>query len=111
MNGKKSNDSQTAPVAVGDVVKAKVLSVGERGDGIIRTKGFVIFVPNVSAGDFVKVKITKISTKVGFGELIEKVDPFPTSNIPSPEELKKRLKGPQEDVSDFLTTDGDSEEF
>lgn len=113
MNDRKTNDSQTAPVAVGEVVTAKVLSVGERGDGIIRTKGFVIFVPKVSAGDFVKVKITKVSSKVGFGELIEKVDAFqvPANKYPTPEELKNRSKKPSEDLSEFLTTEGDSEEF
>lgn len=113
MGTNKTNDSQTAPVTVGEIVTAKVLSVGERGDGIIRTKGFVVFVPNVAAGDYVKVKITKVSAKVGFGELLEKVDPFPTEkrSLPSPEDLKKRFKGPSEDVSEFLTTEGDSEEF
>ena len=113
MNDKKQNNSQTAPVSVGEVITAKVLSVGERGDGIIRTKGFVIFVPNVTAGDFIKVKITKVSSKVGFGEMIEKVDPFPTyeRKIPTPEELRNRAKKSSEDVSEFLTTEGDSEEF
>ncbi|MGE0793258.1 MAG: TRAM domain-containing protein [Candidatus Woesearchaeota archaeon] len=113
MNNKQTNNSQTAPVTVGEVIKAKVLSVGEKGDGIIRTKGFVVFVPNVQAGDFVKVKITKVSSKVGFGELVEKLDELPPqqNKVPTPEELKNRFKGPKEDVSELLTTEGDSEEF
>lgn len=114
MMKKTNNNSQTAPVTVGEVIKAKVLSVGERGDGIIRTKGFIIFVPNVKAGDFIKLKITKVSSKVGFGEFIEKVEPFEEEQrgrIPTPEELRRRSQGPKEDVSDLLTTEGDTEDF
>ncbi|MDD3175049.1 MAG: TRAM domain-containing protein [Candidatus Nanoarchaeia archaeon] len=113
MTNERTNNSQTVPVTVGEVIKAKVLSVGERGDGIVRTKGFVIFVPNVKQGDFIKLKITKLSSKVGFGECIEKLEslPFEGRKIPTPEELKQRTKGPKEDVSHLLTTEGDSEEF
>jgi len=112
-NNNNNKNSQMAPVSVGEVIKAKVLSVGEKGDGIVRTKGFVIFVPNVRAGDFIKLKITKVSSKVGFGEMIEKVEPFevPKRKLPTPEELRERVQKPKEDVSHLLTTDGDSEEF
>ncbi len=114
MSNERTNNSQTVPVTVGEVIKAKVLSVGERGDGIVRTKGFVIFVPNVKQGDFIKVKITKLSSKVGFGECVEKLDYLPpemTRRMPTPEELKKRSREPQEDVSHLLTTEGDTEDF
>ena len=113
MKKEQGNNSQTAPVSVGEIVTAKVQSVGERGDGIVRTKGFVVFVPGVQTGDYVKIKITRVSSKVGFAELVEKLESVPVfeKKIPTPEELKKRSKKPQEDVSHLLTTDGDSEEF
>ena len=59
-----------APVKVGQVIDAKVEAVGEKGDGIIKIKGFVIFVPNVKQGDEVKVKINKVLRKVAFGEVV-----------------------------------------
>jgi predicted RNA-binding protein with TRAM domain len=117
MTTKNSNDSQTAPVTVGEIITAKVQSVGEKGDGIIRTKGFVIFVPGVSKGDFIKLKIEKIKSNVGFGKFIEKVEPFEEKierkdkRIPTPEELKNRSSKPKEDLTGLLTTEGDSEDF
>ncbi len=59
-----------APVHVGEEVDVKIEAVGEKGDGIAKVKGFVIFVPNTKAGDEVKVKITKVLRKVGFGEVV-----------------------------------------
>ena len=35
-----------APVKVGDIVEVKIEAVGEKGDGIAKIKGFVLFIPN-----------------------------------------------------------------
>ena len=59
-----------APIKVGDEVDVQIEAVGEKGDGIAKVKGFVIFVPNTKKGDNVKVKITRVLRKVGFGEVI-----------------------------------------
>lgn len=59
-----------APVRVGEEVDVKIEAVGEKGDGIAKIKGFVIFVPNVKQGEEVKIKITKVLRKVGFGEVV-----------------------------------------
>lgn len=59
-----------APVKVGDEVEVKIEGVGGKGDGIAKVNGFVIFVPGTKQGDTVKVKITKVFRKVGFGEVI-----------------------------------------
>jgi len=59
-----------SPVKVGDELTLKIEAVGEKGDGIAKVKGFVIFVPGTKAGDEVKVKITKVFRKVGFGEVV-----------------------------------------
>ena len=44
--------------------------VGEKGDGVAKVKGFVLFVPNTKEGDEVKVRITRVLRKVGFAEVI-----------------------------------------
>ena len=59
-----------APVNVGDELDVTIEAVGGKGDGIAKIKGFVIFVPNVKKGDNVKVRITKVLRKVGFGEVV-----------------------------------------
>ena len=37
-----------APVNVGDEVDVTVEAVGDKGDGIAKIKGFVLFIPNTS---------------------------------------------------------------
>lgn len=59
-----------APVKTGEEIEVKIEAVGEKGDGIAKVKGFVIFVPNTKQGDTVKVRITKVLRKVAFAEVV-----------------------------------------
>ncbi|MBC8444086.1 TRAM domain-containing protein [Candidatus Woesearchaeota archaeon] len=59
-----------APVNVGDEVDVKIEAVGDKGDGIAKIKGFVLFIPNAKEGEEVKVKITKVLRRVGFAEVV-----------------------------------------
>ncbi len=59
-----------SPVNVGDVYDVKIEDVGREGDGIARVEGFVVFVPNTKKGDNVRVRISKVSRRVGFGEVV-----------------------------------------
>ncbi|MEA2053382.1 MAG: TRAM domain-containing protein [Euryarchaeota archaeon] len=59
-----------APLNVGDTYDVTVEDVGREGDGIARVEGFVVFVPNTKKGDNVKIRISKVSRRVGFGEVI-----------------------------------------
>ena len=58
-----------APVKVGEELTVKIEAVGEKGDGIAKVKGFVIFVPNTKQGEEVKIRITKVLKKVAFAEV------------------------------------------
>ncbi|MBD3203805.1 TRAM domain-containing protein [Candidatus Woesearchaeota archaeon] len=59
-----------APINVGDEIDVKIEAIGEKGDGIAKVEGFVLIVPNTSKGDQVRVKVTKVLRRVGFGEVI-----------------------------------------
>ena len=59
-----------APVNVGDELDVKIEAVGEKGDGIAKKDGFVLFVPNTKEGQEVKIKVTKVLRKVGFAEVV-----------------------------------------
>ena len=59
-----------APVKVGEEVEVKIEAFGEKGDGIAKVKGFVLFVPDTKEGDEVKVRITRVLSKVGFAEVV-----------------------------------------
>jgi predicted RNA-binding protein with TRAM domain len=63
-----------APVKFGEKHDVWINSVGEKGDGIAKIKGFVLFVPGVKKGDYVKVEITKVLAKVGFAKVVEQLE-------------------------------------
>ncbi|RZN34945.1 MAG: TRAM domain-containing protein [Methanophagales archaeon ANME-1-THS] len=60
----------SSPVNVGDTYDVTIEDVGKEGDGIARIEGFVIFVPNTKKGESVKVRVTKVSRRVGFAEVV-----------------------------------------
>jgi predicted RNA-binding protein with TRAM domain len=61
---------QTPPVKVGDELDVTIEAVGEKGDGLAKKNGFVLFIPGVKEGQQVKVRVTKVLRKVGFAEVI-----------------------------------------
>lgn len=66
-----SNDRQaTPPVREGEEIDVTIEAVGEKGDGIAKQKGFVLFVPGTKAGERVKIRITRVLAKVGFASVI-----------------------------------------
>jgi predicted RNA-binding protein with TRAM domain len=60
----------SAPINVGDTYDVTIEDVGRDGDGIARIEGFVVFVPNTKKGDKAKIRVTKVSRKVGFAEIV-----------------------------------------
>lgn len=96
-------EHRSAPVNVGEEYDVTIDAVGEKGDGVARVKGFVLFIPGVRAGDRVKVKITKVLQKVGFaekvGEATTKAEPVAQ---PEPEQT-------YEDTEDFGEDSEDTE--
>ena len=61
---------KSAPLEEGQELDVTIEAVGEKGDGIAKSKGFVIFVPGVKQGDQVKVRITKVLRNFSFGEVV-----------------------------------------
>lgn len=60
-----------APVKEGDVVDVKIESVGEKGDGIAKIDGYIIFVPGAKMDEEVKTKITKALSRFAFSEKVD----------------------------------------
>jgi len=59
-----------APVKVGEELDVTIDAVGEKGDGIAKKNGFVLFVPGVKRGQQVRIRVTKVLRKVGFAEVV-----------------------------------------
>ena len=60
------------PIKEGDELDVTIEAVGEKGDGLAKKDGFVIFVPNTKQGDTVRIRITRVLRKVGFAEVVGK---------------------------------------
>jgi predicted RNA-binding protein with TRAM domain len=70
--GKKemNRGNGVAPVSEGEELDVMIESVGGKGDGVAKIKGFVLFVPKVKKGDNVRIRVTKVLQNVGFAEKI-----------------------------------------
>lgn len=91
-----------APVKVGEELDVKIEAVGEKGDGIAKKEGFVLFVPNVKEGDEVKIRVTKVLRKVGFAEVV---------GAGSPKAAAEGTEAPQEEAEEKEETPQDTEDF
>jgi len=59
---------------VDEELDVTIEAVGEKGDGIARKEGFVIFVPDTRQGDNVRIRITKVLERIAFAEVIQEVE-------------------------------------
>jgi len=105
-------EGQQAPVNEGQEYDVEVESVGEKGDGIAKVKGFVLFVGGTQKGDLVKVKVTKVLQNVGFAQVVKKLDKldrpepkprkrFATVNPDEMEDEEPEVDSNYEDTDDF----------
>ena len=68
---KNNNENVSAPVSEGKTYTVKIEDVAQKGDGIARIEGYVIFVPDTAAGEEVTVKITRVLPKYAFATVVE----------------------------------------
>ena len=58
------------PVETGKEYDVKVTERSDRGDGIARIQGFVVFIKNGKVGDNVKVKVTSVGNRFAIAEIV-----------------------------------------
>lgn len=94
MNDREGFDSRRrsfVPVKVGDELEVTIEAVGEKGDGIAKKEGFVLFIPDTKQGDNVRIKVTRVLRRVGFGEVVGSAgsseQEAPAEDLQEPEEL------------------------
>ena len=59
------------PIKEGEEFSVKIEGVGSSGDGLVRVKGFIVFVPGTKVGEEVRVRVTKVARSVGFAEKVQ----------------------------------------
>ncbi|MEM4247456.1 MAG: TRAM domain-containing protein [Candidatus Woesearchaeota archaeon] len=107
----------TAPVKVGDELDVTIEAVGEKGDGIAKKDGFVLFVPGVKQGEQVRIRVTKVLRKVGFAEVVGKeaapaaeanAEEVPAAETPEGEESVEE-EAPAEETAEDSESFGEEE--
>lgn len=104
--GNDRGGDSIAPVKVDELVDLKIEAVGEKGDGIAKKNGFVIFVPNGKEGQTVKVKITRVLKKMAFSEIVGAATSNPSDDSSNEQAAPKEVK--EEEKFD---SEGDSDDF
>jgi predicted RNA-binding protein with TRAM domain len=90
--GNRGDRGPRKPVNVGDELEVTIEAVGEKGDGIAKKEGFVLFIPNTKQGDRVKIRVTKVLRKVGFAEVVGD-----SESVEQAEETANEEKAPEEE--------------
>ncbi|MAF34830.1 hypothetical protein CMO91_03210 [Candidatus Woesearchaeota archaeon] len=92
---------QKPPVSVGEEFDVTIEAVGEKGDGIAKKEGFVLFVPGVKEGDQVRIKVTKVLNKVGFAEVCDGEGGESDGDAEQSDEPDEQAEPAAEDSEDF----------
>ena len=100
-----------APVKVGDELDVKIEAVGEKGDGIAKKDGFVLFVPGAKQGDEVRIRVTRVLQKVGFAEVVGEKSSQGESEEQGSEEPKEESYEAEEKASPEEYSGQDTENF
>ncbi len=98
---------RSAPVNVGDELNVIIDAVGEKGDGLAKKDGFVLFVPNTKKGDSVRIRVTRVLKKVGFAEVVGQGDAPAASQESTDEPAQGSSEAPESTEQSFE----DSENF
>ncbi len=70
------------PVQEGKEYEVTIEAVGEKGDGIAKIEGFVVFVPGAKAGEKVKIKVDKVLRKFAIGSIIGEAEKVEVAEAP-----------------------------
>lgn len=103
----------SAPIKVGDVAEVTIEAVGEKGDGLAKISGFVLFVPGVKQGDKVQVKVTRVLRSVGFAEVVgssSSSDGESSSKKPARKEYDEEGSGDDAEASDDVGAEEEPEQ-
>jgi len=68
--GSRDGAMRNPPVSVGEELDVTIEAVGEKGDGIAKKDGFILFVKGTKQGERCRIKISKVLQKVGFADKV-----------------------------------------
>ncbi len=73
----KRTEEGGKPVEAGKEYKVRIIDRSERGEGVARIEGFIVFVRGAKPGEEVRIKVTNVGARAATGELIPEVAAAP----------------------------------
>jgi len=67
-------DNDEPSIEEGFMFTADCVGIGKKGDGIFKTDGFVVIVPETEEGKRYTVEVTKVLRNFAFGQVVEDED-------------------------------------
>jgi predicted RNA-binding protein with TRAM domain len=95
-------NTTNAPVTEGEEYDVKIEAIGDKGDGIAKKDGFVLVIPGAQLNDEVRIKVTKVLSKVGFAEVVGNSE----GSNESPAEDAAPVEGEEVPAEDAAPVDG-----
>ena len=94
----KRTESGGKPVEAGKEYKVRIIDRSERGEGVARIEGFIVFVRGAKPGEEVRIKVTNVGARAATGELIVEpavaATPAPTEEAPATTEPAPAAESP-----------------
>ena len=64
------SSSGAKPVELGKEYKVRIIDRSERGEGVARIEGFIVFIRGAKPGEELTVKITNVGARAASGEVV-----------------------------------------
>lgn len=71
------------PVEAGKEYKVRIIDRSERGEGVARIEGFIVFVRGAKPGEEVRIKVTNVGARAATGEIIPEPSVTPSEGEPA----------------------------
>ena len=59
------------PVELGEELEVEITELSPKGEGIAKSQGFVIYIPDTKPGDHVKIRVNRITEKAANAQVVK----------------------------------------
>jgi predicted RNA-binding protein with TRAM domain len=78
-----SSGGSSKPVELGKEYKVRIIDRSERGEGVARIEGFIVFIRGAKPGEELNVKITNVGARAATGEIVQPAGAAAPTTAPS----------------------------